>query len=420
MTNTTSLRSQKVIARCRELAQLTDVEGEITRTFLSPSMRACMESVQSWMEAMAMSVTVDAAGNLRGIYPGKQANAPRLLIGSHLDTVPNAGAFDGVLGVMLGLALIEALEGQRLSFAIEIVGFSEEEGVRFHLPFIGSRALAGRIDQAVLSAQDSGGISVGQAMQSFGLDPEKLQDAVLDKKIIAYLEFHIEQGMVLESRDLSLGVVEAIAGQTRGEVTFAGTANHAGTTPMHLRRDAMCAAAQWICEVERVAVSMKDLVATVGRLDAQPGAGNVIAGEVRATLDVRHAEDAVRRSAVDRLVAQASSIAMDRGLTANWTIQMEQNAVWMDARLSRTAAEAIRKIGTEPLRMVSGAGHDAMVVASLVPSAMIFLRSPGGISHNPRESVRVRDVENALAAGSAFLRDLEGMLIGMEEKATHA
>jgi len=400
----------KAIERCRELAQITDVAGETTRTFLSSAMRHCMETVRSWMEAAGMQVWVDAVGNLRGLYSGDRPDAARLVIGSHFDTVPNAGAFDGVLGVMMGLALIELLEGERLPFAVELVAFSEEEGVRYRLPFIGSRALVGRIDDELLARQDAEGIAVERALREFGFDPAALASAELSADASAYLEFHIEQGPVLESKDMSLGVVDAIAGQTRGEMTFVGSANHAGTTPMHLRYDAVAAVAQWIGEVERVALTAPGLVATVGRIVASPGAGNVIAGEARASLDVRHADDTVRASAVSEIVDLAHSIAHKRSLKAEWHVQMEQQAVVMDARLTRLVEESIRDTGVEPLRMVSGAGHDAMIIAERLPAAMIFLRSPGGLSHHPDEAVRQEDVANALAAGVHFLRKFDEMV----------
>ena len=397
--------AEKAVARCRYLAQFSEEPGQIKRTFLSPAMRDCMQAVQGWMEAAGMQVVTDAAGNLRGRYPGFSNTS--LMIGSHLDTVPNSGAFDGVLGVMMGLALIEALEREKLPFTVELVGFSEEEGVRYSLPFIGSRALVGRLDAELLASKDGDGISLAQALKLFGLDPMKITDCQVSDDVAAYLEFHIEQGILLESEDESLGVVRAIAGQSRAEITFTGRARHAGTTPMRLRNDAVAGAAEWISEVERVALRTPGMVATVGDLRTHPGAGNVVAGQLRASLDVRHAEDAVRRDAVDHLLAEAVSIAARRGLTTMSKMLMDQPAVRMDTRLCARATDAIRGIGIEPVSMVSGAGHDAMILAERVPSTMIFLRSPGGISHHPDESVRPEDVENALAAGLAFLRNFD-------------
>jgi allantoate deiminase len=406
MANDLREQAEKVIARCRYLAQFTEEPGQIKRTFLSPAMRDCMQAVQGWMEAAGMTVMTDAAGNLRGRYAGAHSANACLMIGSHLDTVPHGGAFDGMLGVMLGLTLIETLHGEHLPFAIELVGFSEEEGVRYHLPFIGSRALIGRLDPELLATRDGDGIPLAQALTSFGLDPLQIKNCLVGDEVAAFLEFHIEQGIVLESEDMSLGVVHAIAGQSRAEITFTGRASHAGTTPMQLRKDAVAGAAEWVSEVERLALETPGLVATVGDLRTHPGAGNVVAGQLRASLDVRHANDIVRHSAVDTLLGRATSIARRRGLTVASNMLMDQPAVPMDTGLCALAMDAIRDIGITPLSMVSGAGHDAMILAERVPSTMIFLRSPGGVSHHPEESVRPQDVENALAAGLAFLRHL--------------
>ncbi len=396
------MQAEKIIARCHHLGQFSEATGQIKRTFLSSAMRDCMREVQGWMEAAGMQVKTDAAGNLRGRYAG--ASNTSLMIGSHLDTVPNSGAFDGILGVMLGLALVESLEGQKQPFSIELVAFSEEEGVRFHLPFIGSRALVGRVDSDFLATTDEEGISIAQAIKSFGLDPQQIKTSQISDETAAFLEFHIEQGILLESEDRSLGVVHAIVGQTRAEMTFTGRASHAGTTPMRLRNDAVAGAAEWVIAVERLALETPGLVATVGDLRTHPGAGNVVAGQLRASLDVRHEDDSIRHRAVHTLLAQADSIAKRRGLTVAGRMLMDQPAVPMDKGLCALAAEAIRDTGIEPLSMVSGAGHDAMIMAERVPTTMIFLRSPGGVSHHPEESVRPQDVENALAAGRAFLR----------------
>ena len=397
-----AMQAEQVISRCRYLGQFSEQPGQIKRTFLSPAMRDCMREVQGWMEAAGMQVRIDAAGNLRGRYAG--ISDTTLMIGSHLDTVPNGGAFDGILGVMMGLALVESLDGEKLPFSIELAAFSEEEGVRFHLPFIGSRAVVGRVDPDFLATQDGDGISIAQALTSFGLDPQKIKDCEVGNEVAAFLEFHIEQGILLESEDLSLGVVHAIVGQTRAEIILTGHARHAGTTPMRLRNDAVAGAAEWVVAVERLALDTPGLVATVGDLRADPGAGNVVAGQLRASLDVRHEDDSIRHQAVRTLLAQAESIALRRGLTVASKMLMDQPAVPMDNHLCDLAAEAIRETGIEPLSMVSGAGHDAMILAERVPTAMIFLRSPGGISHHPEESVRPQDVQNALAAGRAFLR----------------
>jgi allantoate deiminase len=291
-------------------------------------------------------------------------------------------------------------------FAIEVVGFSEEEGVRFGTPFIGSRAVAGSLDAELLNRQDTQGISIRKAIADFGLNPSEMAQAVMSKNVRGYVEFHIEQGPVLENLDRSLGVVEAITGQSRMEFTFVGQANHAGTTPMNLRHDALAAAAEWITTVERRAQDTSGLVATVGSIQAKPGAVNVIAREARLTLDVRHAQDEARNTAVDYFVSQAEDIATRRGLRVRWTILMDQRAVAMDPFLVNQIEQAVKSAGCEPYRMVSGAGHDAMILAERVPSAMIFLRTPGGISHDPAESVAVEDVAKAIDCGAHLLNQL--------------
>jgi allantoate deiminase len=363
------------IARCRALALHTEEPGFTTRTFLSEPMRAVHADLCGWMRSVGMSVKVDAAGNLRGSYPGLSPQV--LFIGSHLDTVPHAGAFDGILGVVLGVKLVELLGGRRLRFGIEIVGFSDEEGVKFGFPFIGSLALIGELHDA----------------RAFGLDPDLLPSAVAHEPSLGYVEFHIEQGPVLESLGLSLAVVEAIVGQSRIELTFEGKAGHAGTTPMHLRQDALVAAAAWIGAVEREAIATEGLAATVGRVEVQPNAPNVIPGVVKATLDVRHRDDAVRHAAVERLIAVAKP--------TNWKVRVDQPAVAMNPHLMSLLARSA------PHRMLSGAGHDAMILARRMPAAMLFLRSPGGLSHHPDESVFPEDVTAALNAGMKFLDDLE-------------
>jgi len=405
MTGTKTDRATAIIARCREIAAHTEVPGEITRLFLTPPMHSVHSLLRQWMESVRMAVHIDAIGNLRGRWG--TANSPRLIIGSHLDTVPNAGAFDGVLGVVLGIAIIEELQGRSLPFSIEVIGFSEEEGVRFSKPFLGSLAVVGNLDDAdTLKRTDQNGISISDAIRAYGLNPRDLPEAVLSKDTFAYLEFHIEQGPVLESDELSLGIVEGLVGQTRMQFLFVGQANHAGTTPMNLRHDAMAAAAEWIVAVEEYANSHEGLVATVGKLEASPGAGNVIAGAVKASLDVRHADDQTRHNTVTALTQSATKAGAKRGVQVTTRTEMEQPAVPLDPHLTTTLHNAAAKAGFPTRRMTSGAGHDAMIIAPTIPSAMLFLRSPGGLSHHPDESVLPQDVEAALATAMEFLSQL--------------
>src|SRR6266481_1214790 len=309
----TAKRAEEVIARCRKLTGFSEDADSTRRTFLAASMRDCHRELTGWVEPLGAQVRVDAAGNWRALYPAEKPDAPRVLLGSHLDTVPNAGAYDGILGVVLAISLLEALNGRRLPFGIEVVGFSEEEGVRFGTPFIGSRALTGSLDEELLGRQDARGISVRRAIEDFGLNPGEIPQAALKNDILGYVEFHIEQGPVLEKLGRPLAVVEVIAGQSRLEFTFVGRANHAGTTPMHLRHDAIAAAAEWIAAVERQANEVPNLVATVGQIEAKPGATNVIAGQARVSLDLRHRSDEIRLRAAAEIAQRAQQIADRRG-----------------------------------------------------------------------------------------------------------
>jgi allantoate deiminase len=400
-------RAASVIKRCRALATMSETSDGLLRTFLSPPMRDAHRLLTQWMEAAGMRVNVDAAGNLRGVYPASHEPSRRLLLGSHLDTVPNAGAFDGVLGIVLAIALVEELRGRKLPFSIEIAAFSDEEGVRFGIPFLGSRALAGSLDAATLESRDASGISVADAIRAFGLDPSRLPEASLNPTVFAYVEFHIEQGPALESLDLPLGVVTSIAGQSRSTVVFRGQPNHAATTPMALRRDALTVAARWIGAVERHARAVDGLVATVGSLDVRPGADNCIPGEVRASLDIRHPDDLIRRASTGALLRAAHMAGERRGIGVECRYRTDQSAVYCDPALVGAMSRAVAAAGFPVNLMPSGAGHDGMILAARAPISMLFLRSPGGLSHHPDEAVNVCDVDAALSAGFALLGELE-------------
>jgi allantoate deiminase len=385
---------------------MTEESGRTTRRFLTTPVHEVHEHLRFRMESLGMTVRVDAVGNLRGLWKPAGASDKRLVLGSHIDTVPDAGAFDGVLGVVLALDWVQIAKDSSLRLALEVIAFSEEEGVRFGFPFIGSRAVAGRLDPSILACKDAEGISIRQAIANFGHDPENLQDAVADEHAIGFIELHIEQGPVLEAEGLMVAAVTSIVGQTRLDLKFTGHANHAGTTPMHLRHDALAAAAEWIAKVEALALKTEGLVATVGKLEAHPNAGNVIAGSVEFSLDIRHVRDTIRKTAVDDLLQQAESTAKRRGLKLEWTKKMDEPSVSMDERLTAFITDAIEAAGFPAKVMPSGAGHDAMIMAGRMPAAMLFLRSPGGLSHHPDEAVREEDVEAALQVGEKFLQRL--------------
>ncbi|HEY7118368.1 MAG TPA: allantoate amidohydrolase [Tepidisphaeraceae bacterium] len=397
--------AEQALERCDHLGRFTEEPGKITRTFLSPPMRDVHREVRRWMMAAGLAVRIDPMGNIVGQTDGTAPNTPVLLIGSHLDTVPDAGRYDGILGVMLGIAVVEALNHRRLPFAIEVVGFSEEEGVRFKTPYFGSKSFTNTLEPRLLDVRDSAGISVGEAASAFGLSANS---SPLDpSRYLAYIEPHIEQGPVLESAARPLGVVRTIVGQSRWTVSFTGRAAHAGTTPMTARHDALVAAARLIDHVCAFATGEAGLTATVGRIEAHPNASNVIPGHAQLSLDVRHADDDTRTAALQAILDRARAIATQAACTLQATPDSEYASVPMDPHVTRLLADAVHHItGDPPLMLDSGAGHDAAILAPLVPSAMLFLRSPGGISHHPDESVQPGDVELALAVLIQFIEHL--------------
>jgi allantoate deiminase len=396
-------RAARAIAECKHIATMSEEPGRITRRFLTSPMHAVHAYLRARMEALGMTVEVDAVGNLRGLWQPLDTTSKRLVLGSHIDTVPDAGAFDGVLGVTLALEWVGLAQDLGLPLAIEVIAFSEEEGVRYGVPFLGSRAVAGIFDQKMLAYEDADGIRMDDAIRAFGLDPSKIGEAALDENALGFIEIHIEQGPVLEAEGLQLAVVEGITGQTRLGLRFTGQANHAGTTPMHLRRDALAAAAEWISTVEATARKEEGLVATVGKIALEPNAGNVIPGVVSLSLDIRHMSNRKRSWWATELIRDARSIAHRRGIEFEWVKKMDERRVDMDKYLSLRLKVAVESAGFPLKTMASGAGHDAMVMAARVPTAMLFLRSPGGISHHPDETVLLEDVEASLLVGREFL-----------------
>jgi allantoate deiminase len=393
----------RVLARCAELAGISDEPGRLTRSYASPAMARANALVAGWMREAGLAVRTDAAGNLIGSRPGP-SGAGVLLLGSHLDTVRGAGAFDGPLGVLAALEALAGLRDVPLAFGIDLYAFADEEGLRYGTAYLGSRAVAGTFDSRALDLVDAAGIRLADALRAFGGDPAALASAARrGEDVLGYVEVHIEQGPVLEELDAPVGVVSAIAGATRAEVIFAGRAGHAGTVPMGLRHDALAAGAEWVLAVEATGRSRPGLVATVGRLDADPGAINVVPGEARALLDVRHPADAVRAEAVAALRARAEAIAAGRDVRVDWRELLDTPAVVMDPGLTDRLGAAAGP-GTPVL--ASGAGHDAVALAALCPVAMLFVRCRGGISHHPDESVREADAGRAVEVLGTFLRGL--------------
>lgn len=390
------------------LATITEEPGRVTRTYLTPQHREAGELVMGWMREAGMDAHFDALGNVVGRYAGADAAAPVLLTGSHMDSVVNAGRYDGLFGILSPIACVRDLHarGVRLPFAFEIVAFGDEEGVRFGVSMIGSRALAGRFDHGALERRDANGVTMREALHAFGGDAEAIS-SLARTNIAAYVESHIEQGPVLLGEGLPVGVVTSIAGGSRVKVRVEGLAGHAGTVPMPSRRDALAAAAEMVLAIEQHCAERADtLVGTVGKFAVTGGGAiNVIPGEVEFTIDLRSGDDAKRKAALVAVEAQCRAIAQRRRVTITWEPFFELAAAPCDERLQAQWAASIAAHGVAPRFLPSGAGHDAMEFAAVAPIAMLFVRcGEGGISHNPKETLAVEDAE---IATSVFLHFLE-------------
>lgn len=402
--------AERVMTRADQLAALSETPDGLTRVYLSPQHLQANRLVGRWMAEAGMQVWQDAVGNICGRYEGEQPGAPALLLGSHLDTVRNAGRYDGMLGVLTAIEVVQALQlqGRRLPLALEIVGFGDEEGTRFGITLLGSRGLTGSWPDDWLAQTDAQGVSVAQAMRDAGLDPAQIHQAARAAgEIVAYLELHIEQGPCLEQAGLALGVVQAINGARRLNCCFTGEAGHAGTVPMQQRKDALAAAAEWMVFVERTAgLQGGNLVATVGDVQCAPGAVNVIPGEVRLSLDIRGPQDAPLAALLQTLLAEAEAIAGRRRLRFDAQAYYHIGATPCDARLQTALEQAVRQVQGRSLSLPSGAGHDAIAMAERWPVGMLFVRCKGGISHHPAEAVTTPDVALAIAAYRQVVTDL--------------
>ena len=393
-----AIAARVVMQRCDRLGRCSDDPRRIDRQFASPAMMAAHRWVRSWMEEAGMVVALDDAANLVGHprSPSDDGSTPTVWLGSHLDTVPGGGRYDGALGVVMGIALADRIRrrGEGDSPPIGVVGLSEEEGVRFSRPYLGSAALAGRFDPAWLLDRDAGGVDMNTALQSFGCRPTNIDEAKFDPPgVSVFMEPHIEQGPVLRSLERPVGVVTAIAGQTRMLLRFGGSPAHAGTTPMTLRSDALVAASRFVVAVAEYAATIPDLRATVGRIEATPNVRNVVPGSAVVSLDVRHARNGVREDAVGHLLRVASRLTRPTGLSVETVDRQDQPAARMDAAW----IDRLRSAGGDCPSLVSGAGHDCVVLSESLPTAMIFIRQrDGGVSHHPDESVHVDDVAEGL------------------------
>ncbi|TZG27852.1 allantoate amidohydrolase [Sphingomonas montanisoli] len=428
---------QRAVARCDELgvAPYSDSADGLFRAYLTPAHAASLERLGGWMEEAGMAVRLDPAANLIGRYEGSDPDAPALLIGSHIDSVRDAGRYDGPLGIMLGIEAVAALGGRQMPFPIEVIAFGDEEGSRFPASMLCSRAIAGTLEAGALEVADRDGVGLVDAISTFPVRVERSRDTFssdapsqrvstsLDtsrlflsaryKTALAFLEPHIEQGPVLEAEGLALGVVSGIAAQLRYQVRITGKAGHAGTNAMHLRRDALTGAADAVLVVERIAHEVGgDLVATVGRMIVGPGAVNVVPGEVDFSIDVRSGIETVRNAAAERIVHEIGKVAQARGLELTVEQVQDLGASPCDAKLTAMLEDALVESGHRVRTLVSGAGHDTMVMASLCPTAMLFIRCEGGVSHNPAEAVTADDAEAALQVMRRFIDKLGANYVG--------
>jgi allantoate deiminase len=383
----------------------SEEEGALTRRFLTAAHRAALDTLTGWMRDTGMQVRLDAAGTLIGRYEG--TGGKTLLIGSHIDSVRDGGAYDGALGVMLGLGVVEELarQGRRLPFAIEILAFGDEEGSRFHASMTGSRFCSGTLKDNPTGLTDEDGVSMGEAMRAFGLDPEGLRERPRRDDAFLFLEAHIEQGPVLEAENLPVGIVTGIAAQTRLAVTLTGMANHAGTTPMNLRKDALAAGAEAVLLVERIATKA-GIVGTVGAIGARPGVGNVIPGGCAFSVDLRAPLAEARDAAERDFRAGLEEICTRRGIGYEVATVQQLAPCLCDGAAQALLAKVIAGQGFRPLHLASGAGHDAMSMAALCPVAMLFIRCRAGVSHNPAEHVAIADVDAAARTMLDFLNRL--------------
>lgn len=394
-----------IYQRLDRLGRISAEPDRLTRVFMSPEQRQASALVMDWMREAGMAARIDAIGNVVGRIEGDRPGLPCLMLGSHLDTVRNAGRYDGMLGVVTAIACVAELGGTSRDFAIEVVGFSDEEGTRFGAPLLGSRALAGTFDPALLDLADAEGVTMRRAIAAYGLDPGRIAEATRRRdEILAYVELHIEQGPVLERLGLPLGCVTGISGSSRLKVALSGVAGHAGTVPMDGRQDALAGAAECVLAVESACSGVPGLVGTVGMIQALPGAINVVPGGATFTIDLRAPEDATRKDALARLVALIEDIARHRGLGLKVETVSESPAAPCAPWLITQVHAAIATLGLPVHDLPSGAGHDGMAICAIADIGMIFVRCAGGVSHNPAEAITVEDADLGARALLSFIK----------------
>jgi len=402
-------RAEKTLQRINELASISEDENFIVRTYGTQAFITGRNKVEQWMKEAGLQTQVDNIGNIRARLLSNNPNAKTFVIASHIDTVVNAGKFDGPLGVLMGLDLLEQLIQSKteLPFHIELIGFCDEEGVRFHTTYIGSKVVAGSFDNSFLDAKDERGISLQEVIEGMhGNVNELSKDAIAKGDWLGYFEIHIEQGPVLYEKNVPVGLVTAIAGQCRAGMVFNGELGHAGTVPMNMRKDALACAAEFVLAVEKFASEKENLVATVGKLHIINSASNVIPGEVITSLDLRSADEKILASSYEAIKKIAEDICSKRDIVLEWSLVQQTKPVICDRAMNDLLKQSISNAGFETLDLVSGAGHDAVPVSKVSPVAMMFVKCFKGISHNPLENVELKDIEAAIKVSDTFIQQL--------------
>jgi allantoate deiminase len=400
-------RTKRILERIEELAAITEEEGIVTRTFGTKAFVEGRDMVVNWMKEAGLETRIDSIGNARGILRSAHPEARTFIIGSHIDTVVNAGKFDGPLGVIMGIELADMLrEEERLSHNLEVIAFCDEEGVRFHSTYLGSKAVAGNFEPHLLMVKDANGIELETAIKESGGDPDHiLEEGYKKEQVAGYFEIHIEQGPVLEKEDVPVGIVTAIAGQRRMEICFMGVAGHAGTVPMGMRQDALAGAAEFITSVESYAANAKNnVVATVGKLTVKQATSNVIPSDVTLTVDLRSSDESDLSAGYEAINGRCEEICDRRHLYFNWKLVQETEPAECDESLNEMLATAIADTDYPVIELISGAGHDAVAMAAIMPVSMLFVKCYKGISHNPLENVEKEDIAAALEVSENFLR----------------
>ena len=403
-------RTETILERINELASISEDGNFICRTFGSDAFIKASTKLRSWMNEAGLTTHIDNVGNVRGKLDSTEKGCRKFVIGSHIDTVKDAGKFDGTLGVLMGLDLLENIRktGPVLPFDIELIAFSDEEGVRFLTSYLGSKVVVGSFDKDLLERKDDAGITLRQVIESMGGDTGKLTDDAISKENwLGYYEIHIEQGPVLYHKNIPAASVKAIAGQRRVEVKFQGVQGHAGTVPMDMRKDALCGVAEFILNVEAFAnENRRNMVATVGKVYITNAAGNVIPGEVSCTLDLRSDDEGILVSSHEHLRDICKKICDERELFFQWNLVQQSGPVECDKEMNRLLALSIQDAGYDCISLTSGAGHDAVAVSRVAPVAMLFVRCFEGISHHPAENVESKDIEAAILISDLFIQYL--------------